>query len=408
MHLAPSPPPPSARELLPPLLACLPTSFVSPRPPPALLPLLSPLLRQRVSFLSTSGKDGWLPLLSWDQQRASKLPAVIERMDLEPHPVSGELELEDPRPAKYRRLDEETLHARIELQQFGLLPVYVWCEKDEHGGTDPGWKLADLRTLDDAEDGNEWFESPGEASNAQVARPSSLSHGIDASNGLPAHVQQERQLEEEDDTNDDYWAQYDETPSRTPAPKRSPAPISSSANQSANHPRPRSRSEMEYFARYGSEVQPALDSHDPDEDVNDHGSSTLTGDSLVRAQAAQAAQAGEIKEQADYLSSLKPHAGWEQPQGSAPVEQHTNGELSMPRAISPTASHSSIDKLEERAAEMSTDGGSDRAHLAIKQHISTDIKSLFRLAKTTGMARVEFERIVRTELDVLGLMERDE
>jgi hypothetical protein len=70
-------------------------------------------------------------------------------MDLEPHPVSGELELEDTRPAKYRRLDEETLHSRIEVKQFDLLPVYVWCEKDEHGGTEPGWKLADLRALDD-------------------------------------------------------------------------------------------------------------------------------------------------------------------------------------------------------------------------------------------------------------------
>lgn len=407
MHLSP-PPPPSPRELLPPLLACLPTSFVSPRPPPALLPLLSPLLRQRVNFLNTSGNDGWLPLLSWDPQRASKLPVVIERMDLEPHPVSGELELEDPRPAKYRRLDEETLHARIELEQFGLLPVYVWCEKDEHGGTDPGWKLADLRALDDANDGNQWFESPSEANEAEVARSSSVSHVDGATNGHSARQPQAVPREEEDDDNDDYWAQYDETPSRTPAPKRSPAPVSSSANQSSNPNRPRSRSEMDYFARYGSEVQPALDSHDPDEASHELGHSTLNGDSLVQARGPEASSGSEIKEQADYLSSLKPHAGWDQTQSSAAAEQETNGELSMPRAISPTTSHSDIDKLEERAAEMSTHGGSDRAQLAIKQHISTDIKSLFRLAKTTGMARSEFERIVRTELDVLGLMEQDE
>lgn len=329
-------------------------------------------------------------------------------MDLEPHPVSGELELEDPRPAKYRRLDEETLHARIEMEQFGLLPVYVWCEKDEHGGTDPGWKLADLRALDDAEDGNEWFESPSQANDAGPARSSSVSHTNGAINGGHSSRAPEAQHEEEDDTNDDYWAQYDETPSRTPAPKRSPVPVSSSVNQSSNPHRPRSRSEMEYFARYGSEVQPALDSHDPDEDNHDLGNSTLNGDSFVRAQGPQAGSSGDIQEQADYLSSLKPHAGWEQQQGSAAVEQTTNGELSMPRAISPTTSHSSIDRLEERAAEMSANGESDRAQLAIKQHISTDIKSLFRLAKTTGMERTEFERIVRTELDVLGLMERDE
>lgn len=323
-------------------------------------------------------------------------------MDLEPHPVSGELELEDPRPAKYRRLDEETIHARIELEQFGLLPVYVWCEKDEHGGTDPGWKLADLRALDDAEDGNMWFESPSEANESSIS-------AVDGTvNGNSAPVPQAPHQEEEDDANDDYWAQYDETPSRTPAPKRSPAPISSSVNQSSNAHRPRSRSEMEYFARYGSEVQPALDSHDPDEDSHELGSSTLNGDSLVQARGVDTSSSGEIKEQADYLSSLQPHAGWEQAPLAAVADPKENGELSMPRAISPTASHSSIDKLEERAAEMSTDAGSDRAQTAIKQHISTDIKSLFRLAKTNGMTKSEFERIVRTELDTLGMLERDE
>lgn len=397
-----APPPPSPRELLPPLLACLPTSFVSPQPPPALLPLLSPLLRQRVNFLNSAGTEGWLPLLSWDPQRASKLPNVIEKMDLEPHPVSGELELEDPRPAKYRRLDEETIHARIELEQFGLLPVYVWCEKDEHGGTDPGWKLADLRALDDAEDGNAWFDSPSEANESSASQ---MNGGV---NGQSANVPQIAQPEEEDDENDDYWAQYDQTPSRTPAPRRSPAPQSSTVKQSSNLSRGRSQSEMEYFARYGSEVQPALDSHDPDEDSHELGDSTLNGDSLVETRGLQSGSSGEIKEQADYLSSLQPHAGWDQAQNSITTDQNANGEISMPHAISPTVSHSSIDKLEERAAEMSTDGGSDRAHLAIKQHISTDIKSLFRLAKTTGMAKTEFERIVRTELDMLDMMERDE
>lgn len=317
--------------------------------------------------------------------------------------MSGELELEEPRPAKYRRLDEETLHARIELEQFSLLPVYVWCEKDEHGGTDPGWKLADLRALDDADDGNEWFESPSEANGAATDRSASISNVNGTVSGGSAQAPPAPQHEDEDDANDDYWAQYDETPSRTPAPKRSPAPVSSSMNQSSNLNRPRSRTETEYFARYGSEVQPALDSHDPDEDSQQIGHSTLNGDSLV-----QTSSSNGIKEQSDYLSSLQPHAGWNQTQGSAGAQQEANGEISMPRAISPTSSHSDIDKLEERAAEMSTTGDSDRAQLAIKQHISTDIKSLFRLAKTTGMARAEFERIVRTELDVLGLMERDE
>ncbi|KAI7012833.1 hypothetical protein KC355_g5283, partial [Hortaea werneckii] len=82
MHL---PPQPDSRGLLPPLLACLPTAFLAPRPPPALLPLLAPVLRQKLNYIS-SGNDGWLPLLSWDKERAAKLPATVERIQVEPHP----------------------------------------------------------------------------------------------------------------------------------------------------------------------------------------------------------------------------------------------------------------------------------------------------------------------------------
>jgi hypothetical protein len=328
-------------------------------------------------------------------------------MDLEPHPVSGELELEDTRPAKYRRLDEETLHSRIEVKQFDLLPVYVWCEKDEHGGTEPGWKLADLRALDDNGDADQWYDSPSEANDAAVSQNEQTSQPQPTSNG---HAAQPAQQEEEDDENDDYWAQYDQTPSRTPAPKRSPAPTSSNLSMTSNN-RPRTLSEMDYFARYGSEVQPALDSHDPDEDHGEFGNSTLNGDSLIRG---QETTSNGISQQADYLSSLQPHSGWAQNDTDAPAPQldtaRTNGDnnnISMPRAVSPTASIGSIDKLEEQAAAMSSPQ-EDRALTAIKQHISTDIKSLFRLAQNSGMDRKEFERVVRTELDVLGFMEDDD
>lgn len=403
MHLAP---PPNSRGLLPPLLACLPTSFAAPRPPPALLPLLSPLLRQRVNFLSSNsaGNEGWLPLLSWDPQRAKKLPPVVERMDLEPHPVSGELELDETSPAKYRRLDQETLQARIEIDQFGLLPIFIWCEKDEHGGTGPGWKLAELRALDDLEDGTQWFDSPLEANEA----------GNTSSASAPANIVSQ-EAEEEDDVNDDYWASYDRTPAeRTPA-KRSPAPVPSSTLQMSNRSRTSDRSEMDYYARYAEEVQPAMDSHDPDEDTGAQGESSLRGNSLLQQprEQQQASTSNGIAEHADYLSSLQPHAGWKQPHDSGVHtgrERSLDGEydISMPRPISPTSSHSSIEKLEERAAEMSSSRESDTAQLAIKQHISTDIKSLFRLARASGMSRNEFTRIVKTELDVLSLLEQDE
>jgi hypothetical protein len=169
---------------------------------------------------------------------------------------------------------------------------------------------------------------------------------------------------------------------------------------------------MDYFARYGSEVQPALDSHDPDEDNGEFADSTLNGDSLVRG---PQTTSNDISQQASYLSSLQPHSAWnstaETTNPAPQLDTRPNGDhdISMPRAISPTASNGSIDRLEEQAAAMSSQGGSsDRVLTAVKQHISTDIKSLFRLAKASGMDRAEFERVVRTELDVLGFMEEDE
>lgn len=397
MHL---PPPPDARELLPPLLACLPTSFVAPRPPPALLPLLSPLLRQRVNFLSTSNasrSDGWLPLLAWDSQGAARLAPVVERMQLEPHPVSGEIELDEVRPAKYRRLDEETLHSRLDVEQFELLPIYVWCENDEHGGTGAGWRLAELRTLEEEEDDDEtgWYDSISEATNAPL-QPASIPE-------LRANGTQ--QAQETDDNDDDYWAAYDRTPGRTPAQKHSPAPASLTAG-AAGAPRRRSQSELDYYARYG-EVQPAMDSHDPDEEHPDLGASTLNGSALLSnlQQPSQGQQPRSIATEDRPLS--RPNGSSLFPADPAPTAQRT---VEAPRPISPASSHgsSSVERLEERAAAMSEAPAPDRAQLAIQQHISTDIKSLFRLAKSAGMERREFERVVRRELEVLQLLEQDD
>lgn len=386
-----APPPPNPRELLPPLLACLPTSFISPQAPPALLPLLAPILRQRVSYLSSggsSGKDGWLPLLSWDPQNALKLPAAVERMILEPHPVSGEIELDDVPPAKYRRLDEETLQSRLEAEQFDLVSTFVWVDSDEHGGTGPGWKLADLKSLEDVEDGTTWYDTLLEANRAAMQPESVRTNGNGVHHAYSTPPLQSQRYQEEDD-GDEYWASYDRTlENTTPAP--APAPIQTSTSV-AN--RQRTTSELEYFDRYGVEVQPALDSHDPDEHYPEIvGNSTLTGGALVHAQASSA-QSGNL------APPLHPAHGGQL--GQEPI--------SMPRPRSPTSSQGSVDRLEERAAAMSSEQPqNDQAQRGIQQHISTDIKSLFRLARSAGMERSEFERIVRTELECLGMMDRDE
>ncbi|KAK1023467.1 hypothetical protein LTR33_018053 [Friedmanniomyces endolithicus] len=422
------PPPPDSRELLPPLLACLPTAFLSPQPPPALLPALAPILRQRVAFMSTSDQrteHGWLPLLQWDPERAAKLPEVVERIQLEPHPVSGELELDDVRPAKYRRLDDETLHARLEVEQFELLPVFVWCEDDEHAQTGPGWKLAELRTLEDQDDGAEWFSSILKANDATNTHSIAVPQATNGVNGhQPSAIPAEEDKEEEDDDGS-YWAAYDRTPgARTPAATRSPAPTT---NNNSNN-RQRTQSELEYFNRYG-DVQPAMDGHDPDEEMPEEirGESTLNGRPLNHNPHAQQPTPPTSRSLHPLDTQHKPNGAHDSAIATALTQSLSGADaLSMPRPISPASStHSSIDLLEEKAEAMSAsasasanindaekgDGrvnGDDRAQAGIKAHISTDIKSLFRLARSVGMERGEFVEVVGRELGVLGMFERDD
>lgn len=345
-----------------------------------------------MSANNSSRSDGWLPLLSWDNQRAGKLAPVVERIQLEPHPVSGELELDDVRPAKYRRLDEETLHSKLEVEQFELLPMYVWCENDEHGGTGAGWKLAELRTMEGQDDETEWFDTISEANSAAPASRASIPEV--RQNG--DEVTQAQQGGDDDD-DDDYWAAYDRTPGRTPAQKQSPAPAG--LTSAAGGPRQRSQSELDYYARYGAEVQPAMDSHDPDEENAELGQSTLNGNTLLSSQSQQQ-QSGNRPPSRPNGTSLFP---------ADPAPAPPTREVEAPRPISPTSSNgSSIEKLEEKAAEWSEAQAPDRAQLAIQQHISTDIKSLFRLAKSAGIERREFERLVKRELEVLQLLEQDD
>ena len=371
-------PKPDPRELLPPLLACLPTAFASPRPPPALLPLLTPILRQRVRLLSdgASRSDSWLPLLSWDSQVASKLPAAVERIHIEPHPVSGEVEIEDVDDIQYRRVDPETLHCRLHVEEFNLLPIYLWCMGDGQGGGS-GWRLAELRTLEDKDDGSEWQES------VQDADRNSGQSGVN-------RRLQDGKAEPDDDDDSAYWAAYDRTPGRTPA-KRSPAPTANKSNASVQLP---TTSELAYFARYLDEVQPAMDPNDPSQQGIAPGESTLNGNTR------------EVRRDPNELTTSDFDAPLPSQQQSAfnggGFVRPTDAEDTIlhPRPSSSSSSMSgSVGKLEREAASHS------QAEVGIKQHISTDIKSLYRLARSAGIDRVEFERVVMTELEMLSMMD---
>lgn len=412
MHLPPTPEP---RDLLPPLLACLPTTFVSPRPPPALLPLLAPVLRQRANFLvaGNASEEGWIRLLNWNPERAAKLRPVVDELELEPHPVSGEIELDDVESIKYRRLDDETLLSRLDAAQFNLAPIYVWCESDEHGGTGPGWKLTELRALEDVEDGTAWFNSATEANDA--ANTHSIAVPDLNTSTAPAQVEADDQDNDSDD--DGYWAAYDQTPgpSKNPSPK---PPTNAAAPETTTSNRDRSRSELEYFARYGAEVQPALDAHDPDEDHPELGQSTLNGTSQRERAPSTQPQQPTSNPQEDtrpsWEKALHPYA--------RPTDAHDSAfatstdlpsthdlDITAPRPISPTTSHSSVEHLESRAAEMSQRSRTtSHVENAVRQHIATEVKSLWRLASGAGLDREEFERVIGLEVQCIGMMDRDE
>ena len=397
---------PDPRALLPPLLACLPAAFASPRPPPVLLPLLSPILRQRVQLLSSttassSSSDSWLRLLCWDAAKAERIQSIVDATTFEPHPVSGEIEIAEDVSITYKRFDEETLRSRIALPEYNLTVWYVWCGGDQDGGG-PGWRVAQLLPnegqtqsqlqpdSEDADDVNTWSGSIGEANErAQERLVEEALKAAEQQNSAAAP--KEAMVEEEDD--DDYWAQYDTTPARTPAVKQSSGlniPTTLPGNGNVN-------TDDSYFARY-SDVQPALDNDDPSTDKNEVGESSLNGDAL----------AGILERQSQSLHAERLHPAPLYTNGfhheDSLMKEESSKLLSHPRPSSASSSNGSdtVAKLELSAENQSA------SEMGVKQHIGANIKSLFRLAKSTGMPRAEFESIVKRELEVLCISDDDQ
>ncbi|EPE27158.1 hypothetical protein GLAREA_03072 [Glarea lozoyensis ATCC 20868] len=361
--------PPRAQELLAPLLGALPAAAISKDPPTALLPLLSPILRQRVQLLSASSSEPWLSLLCYDHSKTPNLEQAIKTEALEPHPVSGEVEVdwEYDVQVKYKRIDEETLQAMVSLIPFGIDVKLVWCVNDELGGGD-GWRIGEVTVPDST--GTWGHTSIALAQDEFDSRNISTSTAGNSTNGggllTPAA---------DDGDDDDYWAQYDRTPSRTPA-KHSPAPPSM---ENARAP----TDDEDYYAQYGA-VQPAMDNHDPDEaHQNGNVETTLGGDEV--------------------MSGMQNHLT--SPPEPAIGSPHSEAIL-HPRPSSSTGSSGSdmVARLERQAAHPRP----EQSETAIKQHISTSMKSLYRLAKVGGIDREEFERLISTELECLSLMDEDD
>lgn len=426
--------PPNPYELLPPILACLPTAFASPRPPPALLPLLSPILRQRVHLLSDSSSSssvpsqrpqqpsaGWLRLLTWSPERAGRLEDIVSKLQLEPHPVSGELELfgdgdEEGGKIWYKRRDEESLEARCDVREHRIGVVWLWCtndgggiglkalEGDQVGQASDGWRVAEVLPLEKNDHPlKDGFHESIAAADQAGSRPASVI-GWQEQRRQPNDAS-DSGSETSENQSDDYWASYDRTPAQTPNN------LSRQASSQVG-PRGSGDQEQDYFARYGSEVQPAMDGHDPDEERPGQ-ESTLHGGgvSLSGPTSPQLSRTWRLSSSHNSLPDLEKRSS--QPNDTPTNESvatRTRGDTIRPVRSQdlpyiPSRNSSMSSASPAVAALQRFASGSTLAETGVKNHISTEIKSLFRLAQSVGMERGEFEWVVRTELELLGLVE---
>jgi hypothetical protein len=137
-----------------------------------------------------------------------------------------------------------------------------------------------------------------------------------------------------------------------------------------------------------------MDNHDPDEAAqNGEVETTLGKDEILRS------LRHDLENHTEFSQA------WiGQPQDRLPLPRKEPGShLIQPRPASSGSSNGegTVAKLESTAAAQG------QSEIGVRQHISTTMKSLFRLARAAGIERCEFERLVMTELDVLTLMEEE-
>ncbi|KAF8426279.1 hypothetical protein EV426DRAFT_572738 [Tirmania nivea] len=418
-------PSPSVEGLLPPFLAHIPIAFSSTQLPPSLLPLLAPILRSRVRLLSSftpgpstttttglsSPSDSWLSLLTWSST-GDELCRQLSQQDFSPHP-SGEFEIGEYGFKGVRRTDEETVKARVELLERGIEIEYVWVDEKEDKGEGAGWKIVDLRLvkgrMSEKEDEGKWYPTVASAEEEfrkereekkieselakgpELVTPSSKSLAnpyLSPSSSFPPPG--------DDEEDDSYWDMYDLSPVRT------------SAVQHQTH----IQSEDEYFARY-ADVQPALDRGEEVEEPHQFQEKSYIAPSQTHPTSTginsfpqpQNPQTQPQQQPSTFFPPIPLSPPTSSPSKSPSIHSHTLSiapteiKTPSPRLGSPSASISVLEDLANKQMQAET---------GVKQHISTSIKSLFRLARVVGMEREEFERVVRTELEVLGMVEEEE
>lgn len=397
---------PDLRDLLTPILPSLPAAAMSSQPAPGILCLLSPILRQRAQLLSSASNEPWLRLLTYDKGKEARLSEVARSDRLEPHPVSGEVEVDWDYDAQtqYKRLDEETLQAFVVLEDFELFFRLVYCVNDEAGGGD-GWRVGEVSVPDKSDPfcGFAGYPSLAEAEKMFADK----SHTSVAASRAPtsnAGAAPQPEAEEEDD--DDYWARYDNTPARTPANNRSPAPATGQQSQGGHgaDQRAPSAQDDDYYAQYDN-VQPAMDNHDPDEaPAAEQFASSLAPPPLGLQYPAGGMSRSTDGAADDVVDDSRTNGSWTlapSPSARSLDDEERTAALAHPRPASSASSGGSntVLRLEEQA------GRQEQSEFGVKQHVSRSIRSLFMLSRAAGIDRDEFERMVKTELDVLGMVE---
>lgn len=444
------PRPPNVQDLVGPFLQALPAAAVSNIPPAELVALLTPILRARVEYLSSSNAGPWLRLLCYDTIKGDKLENIARSSAFEPHPVSGEVEVEwdDNGPIRYRRFDEETLQAAVSLKELELLFKLQWEGGDDgaaavFGGESKavghgGWSVAEVTATEGdatlaAFGGFPSIEAAEEGfATAQGRRPAaSAQETTTAGAGVAAN-------ETEDDDDDDYWGRYDESAS-TPAPKpQGPPPVLTRGvtNESA-----RQAAEDAYFAQYDS-VQPAMDRDDPD------GHADLAVASTTSPPPLKPRDPEDFVFEPVVIPPTQQTADDDSPWVNIGdrVQRPTGRPMSLGEEdASPWSSDSShrrarsdslaveegarargrretdASELEHPHPRPSSSAGSSGSHtvalleesarargegeFGVRQHVSRSIRSLYLLARAAHIDRDEFEAIVRTELDLLGVLD---
>jgi hypothetical protein len=337
---------------------------------------------------------------------------VVANERFEPHPVSGEIEIdwEYDVQIRYKRIDEETLQSHLNLPDFKLSVQLVWCVNDEVGGGD-GWRIGQVGVLEDSEAswGEKTIAQAEDAFESQTTAQTLSSYN--RTNGTNSLLTPDLDEQEEDD--DDYWAQYDNTPARTPAPKDTAPSSLATANRQDERAHVDDDS---YYAQYAT-VQPAMDNHDPDEaDQNGEIESSLGKDEIAHELQncySQPTHSQSFTSNPDLHNSSLAWSDGQEPVLIDALYAEMDGveregsPIAQPRPGSSTGSSGSdtVAKLERRAAATAL---REQSEIGIKQHIGTSVKSLYRLAKVAGIDREEFERIVRTELDCLSFMDDDD